>query len=436
MFSNAKQFFKKNKLMIIIVLAVLIIITLYFLYVNVKEGFGFEQPTMPVKAKLIPVSTMDKIYNQLPNQSFKDILSPIIALYKLFLANYNDAFKVSLQIQKANQAATVNIKDLKKPTGSYSDPNYQALQEAYYAKKNENAQLRQQAIAEILPTYAPQVNPGVERVLINASKWLPTAKEYYDKFVSSNYYGLFDGTFIRNNFGDNEESARKEFLKLAIMVLNTLWEDDQLSILLGPGFSKTNPVNPPFKMPITDEGEELKVKTSMSPDLFTKTGETFKKYAENLISPFMIIAQYVAMESMNNPQGRTMIAGMPVDGLISNTIIKMIKQLNDSLANGAKDKARIGQLTSNLNKALANDLTDQTRIGELTSNLDKALANDLTDQATITNLQARVDNYDSQITTKQLEIDALQQLNTAQQQLNAPPGIKPDMKFKTGLFKR
>lgn len=350
MFSNAKQFFKKNKLMIIIVLAVLIIITLYFLYVNVKEGFGFEQPTMPVKAKLIPVSTMDKIYNQLPNQSFKDILSPIIALYKLFLANYNDAFKVSLQIQKANQAATVNIKDLKKPTGSYSDPNYQALQDAYYAKKNENAQLRQQAIAEILPTYAPQVNPGVERVLINASKWLPTAKEYYDKFVSSNYYGLFDGTFIRNNFGDNEESARKEFLKLAIMVLNTLWEDDQLSILLGPGFSKTNPVNPPFKMPITDEGEELKVKTSMSPDLFTKTGGTFQKYAENLISPFMIIAQYVAMESMNNPQGRTMIAGMPVDGLISNTIVKMIKQLNDSLANGAKDKARIGQLTSNLNK--------------------------------------------------------------------------------------
>ena len=408
MFSNAKQFFKKNKLMITIALAVLIIITLYLLYVNVKEGF--EQSPTPEKAKLIPVSTMKKIYNQLPTQTYKDIAAPIISLYKLFVANYNDAFNVSLQIHKANkeaEAATVNIKDPERPRGSFDDPNYRALRDAYYVKINENNTLRQKAKTEILKKYAVQIIPGVQKVLTNAVKWLPSAKEYYDKFVSSNYYGLFDGTFMKNNFGDNQENASKEFVKLAIMAANTLWEDDQLSTLIGPGFAKNNPINPPFKMPITDGGEELKAKTSITPDLYAQINTVFNKYIQNLVSPFMIIVQYVGMETEDNQQGRAMIGGIPVDGIISNTIIKMIKQLNDSLANDAKDKARIGQLTGNLNKALANDLTDQTKIGELTSNLNKALENDLTDQATITNLQARVDNYDSQLTTKQLEINAL-----------------------------
>ena len=80
MFSNPRKFFKKNILLIGIVL-LLIITAVYLLYINSKEGF---QGPEPVKAKLVSVSTIEEFYNKLTVQTDKDMIAPFVELYKLF----------------------------------------------------------------------------------------------------------------------------------------------------------------------------------------------------------------------------------------------------------------------------------------------------------------------------------------------------------------
>ena len=82
MFSNPRKFFKKNILLIGIVL-LLIITAVYLLYINSKEGF---QGPEPVKAKLVSVSTIEEFYNKYQDAfsylcSFK--ISLILSNYKL-----------------------------------------------------------------------------------------------------------------------------------------------------------------------------------------------------------------------------------------------------------------------------------------------------------------------------------------------------------------
>jgi hypothetical protein len=101
-----------------------------------------------------------------------------------------------------------------------------------------------------------------------------------------------------------------------------------------------------------------------SPELFRPTLIYFQKYMQNLGIPFMNIQTYVSEDAMLNKS----------NSLIPNTIIQLIEQLNNALANDATDQATIGQLTGQLNTALANDATDQ---------------------ATITNLQGQVYNLQS-----------------------------------------
>ena len=330
MFSNAKKFFKKNKLMVVIVLAVLIIITLYLFYVNVKEGF--DQQSSLTKAKIIPVSTVEKIYNQLPKQTFKDIAKPMVELYKLFVANYKDAFDVSSQIVKVNQAveaATNNIKDPEQPPPrsdeamDYSSKAYQdysAAWDVFRMEMNENQKSRDKIRMQILQKEGVNIKPGIERVMTNAIKWLPNAKQYYDTFVLNNYYGLYDGTFGPTNFGQNPETARNEFANLAIMVANTLYTDNQLSVLIGP-------VQLPFDMPIVKKGADFISTAGITPDLYREINQYFQKYIQNLISPFYIIVQYLSRETNNYDGAR--IGGLPIDGTIIDTIVKMITQLND-----------------------------------------------------------------------------------------------------------
>jgi len=348
MFSNAKKFFKKNILLIGIVV-LLIIIAVYFLYINVKEGF--DQPA-PAKVQLIPVSTIEKIYNNLPNQTLKDVGAPIVELYKLFVANYNDVFDVYLQIVAAN-------KEIEAATFSF-DPNTNTYTNIDGNEKIRNALLRK---------WAPIINPGIQKVLSTAIKWLPQAKQYYDKFVSNNYYGLLDGTFQQNN------SSREMLFTLSALVLNTLYDDNQLAVLLGPDFAKSSPTLP---IPMPTSKEQLLELSSRepSPELMTavrRAQEYLFKYVKNLRMPIPIIPdiQRYLMENARLD---------PVNSAIPNTILQLIEQLNTALANDATDQASIGQLTGQL--------------GELTSKLNAASANDMTDQNTITRLQGQV--YDLQ----------------------------------------
>jgi hypothetical protein len=352
MFSNPTKFFKKNILLIGIV-SLLIIVAVYFLYINVNEGF--DQP-VPEKVQLIAVSTIEKIYNNLPEQTYKDIAAPIVGLYKLFVDNYNDAFDVSLQIAAAIKEADAAVASV--PVPQPVNPDNINSGDEDYANLMVFNKLKDNAKIDVLKKWAPLINPGLQRVLSNAIRWLPKAKQFYDKFVLNNYYGLLDGTLIQNN-----DAGRNKILSLYVLVANTLYEDDQLSVLLGPDFAKSNP-NPPFKLPTTNELVIQFAQRDSSPELFRPTLIYFQKYMQNLGIPFMNIQTYVSEDAMLNKS----------NSLIPNTIIQLIEQLNNALANDATDQATIGQLTGQLNTALANDATDQ---------------------ATITNLQGQVYNLQS-----------------------------------------
>lgn len=373
MFSNPKKFLKKNILLIGIVV-LLIITAIYWLYINVKEGF--EGP-VPEKEQLIAVSTVEKIYNNLPEQTYKDIAAPIVELYKLFVDNYNDAFDVSLQIAAATKevdASTDNIIDPQPPQrpdvplenpggeGVWSSPTpagieYNKAQNDYWRKMEETEELRKKARRNALQKWASLINPSIQRVLSNAIRWLPKAKQFYDKFVSNNYYGMLDGTLIQNN-----DDGKKTIISLVVMVANTLYEDDQLSILLGPDFAKSNP-NPPIKLPTTYE-QFLKFSqngpSQEQRNALARSQEHFQKYIQNLGIPFMNIQKYL-MEDASLNTGNS---------IIPNTIINLIDQLNAALANDATDQATIGQLTGQLNTALANDATDQATIHNLQGRVD------------------------------------------------------------------
>jgi len=400
MFSKANIFFKKNILLIGIVV-LLIIIAIYFLYTYIKEGFN-NSANMVVngfpmeKVQLIPVSTIEKIYNNLPNQTFKDIGAPIVELYKLFVANYNEAFDVSLQIVAAEKEW--------RAAAEKEDQNQQDAQQIQLAQ-NQQTSTRN----VVLKTWAPKINPGIQNVLINAIRWLPTAKQYYDKFVSNNYYGLLDGTLL-----PPDQAGREKMLTLYVLAANTLYEDDQLKTLFGPDFAKGSPTLP-IPLPTSNEQilqmlddwnraqvpasreedaasrEELMRKVRNLQNQLQEVGyrarEYFLNYGKTLSIPFMVIQQYLTENAMDER----------VNSVIPNTIIQLIEQLNTALANDATDQASIGQLTGQLNSALANDARDLASIGQLTGQLNSALANDATDQASITRLEGKVNKLQTQL---------------------------------------
>ena len=383
MFSKANKFFKKNILLIGIVV-LLIIIAIYFLYINVKEGF---LGPVPEKVQLIPVSTIEKIYNNLPNQTYKDIGAPVVELYKFFVANYNEAFDVSLQIIAATKEIEAANKEIDAVVAAANAPNpitaiNQQMTEGFnstpfqmdkiQAVAGQDAQLIQLAPNQqtstststsipnvaprndaVLKTWAPKINPGIQNVLINAIRWLPTAKQYYDKFASNNYYGLLDGTLL-----PPDQAGRDKMLTLYVLAANTLYEDDQLKTLFGPDFAKGSPTLP-IPLPTNNEQmrwyQEKDNNTQQMMDAGDRAREYSTKYGQNLTFPFMIIQQYLMENAMADP----------ANSVIPNTIIQLIEKLNAALANDAADQASIGQLTGKLNAALANDAADQASITRL-----------------------------------------------------------------------
>jgi hypothetical protein len=419
MFSNPKKFLKKNILLIGIVVLVIIIIAVYFLYVNFKEGF--DGPA-PVKAQLIPVSTIEEFYNNLPNQTDKDIVAPVVELYKLFVANYDDAFAVYIQIIAANKEADAAVAAVPStPVAAGPDMNTLRMQQDQQQAQMQSLQQQQQmdlptddpiqrqqqidqmiqelsireaqieqmrqtqprvqpqqaARKAVLLKWAPQINPGITKVLINAVKWLPTAKQFYDKFISTNYYGLMESgpaSGASNLIGDPNNVSNsnrihnmtyRELTTLTLMTtfINTLYNNDQLSILLGPAFAKSNP-NPPLKIPVNND-QVLYFLGNSSP----QTGMSLMKpaidYATNVAEPFMIISTYVIENTMANP----------INSVIPDTILQLIEQLNTALANDAADQASIMQLTGKLNDALANDATDQATITNLQGKIQTQQSN-------------------------------------------------------------
>ena len=330
MFSNPKKFFKKNVLLIGIVLLVILIVAYFLFMYNYKEGFDLSGPAVgeaPVKVKLIPVSTIEKFYNRLTDPKSKNIIEPVVELYKLFVANYDDVLAVSIQIFASESAAAVaaNVPSTIDVTES-EKARYDARNDAY--KK-----------------WASKINPGLIKVLSNAIKWLPTAKRFYDKFVSNNYYGLIPSQ--PNIIGqDGSGPSRSEYesmkqMQITIMntLINTLYEDDKLSIILGPTFAKSNP-KPPFKFPVNIQQLQNTPEETLAP-----LQQYIVKYVTNVAQPFLIIQAYLTQYLQQSP-GR----GFIQNNVLTDTIIQLIEQLNTALANDATDQATITNLESKVDE--------------------------------------------------------------------------------------
>jgi hypothetical protein len=173
-------------------------------------------------------------------------------------------------------------------------------------------------------------------------------------------------------------------LLLTIMstLINTLYEDDQLSIILGPAFAKSNP-NPPMKFPVNYE-QFVAFLMNTPRETMIQLEQSMVQYSTNVAQPFLIIQSYLTFNFEKSVQGTLSRPGVPqsvqvAQGLIQNNVI------TDTII----------QLIEQLNNAVANDATDQATIGQLTGKLNTALANDATDQATITNLQGKIQTQQS-----------------------------------------
>lgn len=363
MFSNPKKFFKKNIVLIGIVVLLIIIIAIYFLYANYKEGFySVDENTVLTKAKLIPLSTVDNWYNNLTDPNDKKIVEPVVELYKLFVANYDAVFALSQQIVDM-------LKNFKSETGKYFVPMPQpvnpnnvnhaaedaANMEVYYKLIKESEQ-------NLKNEWFPKIDQGVIKVLTNAIKWLPTAKRLYDNYVSTNYYGLRDTPPILNADGSSTDKGGKKITELAVSFTNALYEDDQLSIIYGPAFAKSNPT-PPVKMPISEE-QMLDIFMN-SPELgmyaFTIP---FQQYIATVSVPFVIIMEYLSL-NWNDSMRTGDLSGAIQKNVLTNTIVQLIEQLNNLLETDITNQAIIGQLTAKLSTALANDALDYAKITAL-----------------------------------------------------------------------
>jgi len=399
MFSNSKKFLKKNILLIGIVLLVIIIIAMYFAYTYIKEGFElgggpsslYRGGPAPEKIQLVPVETLERFYTSLNDPNDKKFVAPIIALYKWFVPNYDAIFTASLQIiagSKSKDDVNHNRDDYPPDPVLTNNPvTDEVLNKEWFTKyqaaerrmqKNQRAQDQKWGLI---------INPGLEKVLISAINWLPTGKQLFDVTIKDSAilstpeefgYGFFaPGPFDPNSFGDG--SINTKALSLIARFVNTLYEADQLQIILGPDLAKSN-VNLLFKMPIDVQnpstiGSTLKYMINKLPQ---RAHDFISKYIEGITNPVYIINDYVRTSS-----------------ILPETIVDMVNTLKDALANASIDKASILQLTGKLNAALANDATDQATIAQLTNKLKTALANDATDQASITNLQGKVNDLKS-----------------------------------------
>ena len=408
MFSNPKKFFKKNMLLIGIVLIVILMVTYCIFMYTFKEGFDM---TAPAKVKLIPVSTIEKFYNKLTDPNAKNIVAPIVELYKLFVANYDDVFAVSLQIIdaiKERDAAVAAAPAVAKTEMARYKARYdellKQLRQKQIANATEDGQIqvtpeieqiqkeinlvgnqlfqKEQALDmnqpqnaardNVAKKWAPKINPGLIRVLSNAIKWLPTAKRYYDNFVSNNYYGL-------NPSPSEIQSFQQMYLRIINTLMNTLYEDDQLSIIFGPTLAKSNP-NPPFKFPFNIEQVYYIPRETMLP-----LEQSMVQYSTNVVNPFLIIQSYLTQLVEQSAMTRTpgvphslqFAQGFIQNNVLTDTIIQLIEQLNSAVANDATDKATIGQLTGKLNTALANDARDQATITNLEGKLKTQQSNSI-----------------------------------------------------------
>jgi hypothetical protein len=373
-----------------IALFVILIVAYFGFMYNSKEGFFGGLGRYPQRQVLIKLSTLDKFYNTLTDPVDKALVVPVLEIYKLLILNYDTAFDTSVLIIDANKeiyAAGDKILDPQPPppppppsydyeqNATYTDgengltsvtyntpdqstnlatngSDFLDAENDYYARRNEITKLREKVQNDVRRTWSSRIDPGITIIITNIIKWLPTGKPFYDKLVLNNFYGLLEPNINSGVSNDiTLDAVRKNRLLQALA--NTLYEDDQLSILLGPSYAKTtNPL-----------------------DLNNQAiGIIGQEYINKIVEPFIIIADY-AMASGN---------------LLPDIIVNMISQLNSSLANNTTYQAKIEQLTGSLNVALANDATDLAKIGQLSGNLNVALANDATDLATITDLNNQV----------------------------------------------
>jgi hypothetical protein len=98
MFSNRKKFFKKNILLIGIVLFVILIVIYCVCMYNFQEGFDSNAP---VNLRLIPVSTLKQMYVEFGNTPEGKLLQDsIIEFMTLIIANYDEANKIAILIDK------------------------------------------------------------------------------------------------------------------------------------------------------------------------------------------------------------------------------------------------------------------------------------------------------------------------------------------------
>jgi hypothetical protein len=155
---------------------------------------------------------------------------------------------------------------------------------------------------------------------------VPTAKRLAVKAESNNYYGF------KGPLGGSMESYLIKHITIFSTFVNTLYDNNQLSILFGPDFAQSNKTNLPIKMPI-DNANLLAILQTSNPVIDT-IKEYFNRYIKNISMPFEIISQYVMENTMKDA----------TSGVISDTIVQLIEQLNTALENDKSDQAKITAL--------------------------------------------------------------------------------------------
>lgn len=393
-------------LLIGIVVFVILIIVYFLVMSNYKEGlYSMITYQPPERQALVKVSTLEKFYNRLTDPVDKDIVAPMLEIYKLIVSNYDNAFNTSVLIFEANNemnSVADKIPDAQPPpdiswssspmyegfssdstlyeqndsvsygegqglgeelddyyaimneVNQFSDVDMQQsqndfeagmnkireikamrekAQNDYYLRQDEVNRLREKAKNDVRRTWSSRIDPGITALITNVIRWLPTGKPFYDKLVLNNFYGLRENNM--NPTISNDAASRKQRLLQALA--NALYADDQLSIVLGPSYAKSQNLTQPINLnALGIEG-----------DMFGLD------YMSKLAAPFIMIADY-AQGSGN---------------LLPDIIVNMISQFNSALANDATDQATIVQLTSKLKNSLANDATDQSKIANLQSML-------------------------------------------------------------------
>jgi hypothetical protein len=292
MFSKQKQFFNKNILLIGIVLfAILIVLYFVFMY-NSKEGFDTPDPV-----KLIPVSTINKMYVELGNTpEVKELLDPIVEMLRLITENYAQAYKANILVENTHEQSKNDSRNI------FNQP-WDVVREKICApsEANDSFEVRLKEVEIIEQKANAIIKPAMLKILPVVYKILAL-----QKIIMSQ---------LQNKFGWMFSREKEKQHKYIIAFINASYADNTLSLILGPDY-----VTPLPSLPILSNNNL----TDDEINLINSTSSALSEYEQRLLQPFMML---------NFTESRY--------GICKDLVLQLTDNLNVALANDATGQATI-----------------------------------------------------------------------------------------------